>query len=136
MKYIDSSVVIAAYFPEDPHHEIGLEVIEELEKGKEGVISIFGVAEIGGFLSRNSSPEKSVEFVEELSQLSNFHVWYSSNFRSFFNTVTEIAVIKGLSGADAIHAVSALSVSEVDQIVTLDSDFKKVSDMIDVEILS
>ena len=81
MKYIDSSVVIAAYFPEDPHHEIGLEVIEELEKGKEGIISIFGVAEIGGFLSRNSSPENSVEFVEELSQLSNFHVWYSSDFR-------------------------------------------------------
>lgn len=51
------------------------------------------------------------------------------------NTVTEIAVVKGLSGADAIHVVSALSVSDVDKIVTLDSDFKKISNMIDVKVL-
>ncbi len=44
-----------------------------------------------------------------------------TRFKNFMNTVTELPIIKGLSGADSIHAVSALSISEVDRIVTLDS---------------
>ncbi len=130
--YIDSSVIIAAYFPKDPHHDSALTVMEELD---DGIISVFGLAEIGGFLSRNSSPEESKQFIDDLSRLPKLNVWYSSDFKNFMNTVTELSVIKGLSGADSIHAVSALSVSEVDRIVTLDSDFTKISDMIDVKLL-
>ncbi len=130
--YIDSSVIIAAYFPKDPHHDSALKVMEELD---DGIISVFGLAEIGGFLSRNSSPEESKQFIDDLSRLPKLNVWYSSDFKNFMNTVTELSVIKGLSGADSIHAVSALSVSEVDRIVTLDSDFTKISDMIDVKLL-
>ena len=132
MIYIDSSVIIAAYFPKDPHHDSALKVMEELD---DGIISVFGLAEIGGFLSRNSSPEESKQFIDDLSRLPKLNVWYSSDFKNFMNTVTELSVIKGLSGADSIHAVSALSVSEVDRIVTLDSDFTKISDMIDVKLL-
>ena len=118
--------------PCDPHHDSALKVMEELD---DGIISVFGLAEIGGFLSRNSSPEESKQFIDDLSRLPKLNVWYSSDFKNFMNTVTELSVIKGLSGADSIHAVSALSVSEVDRIVTLDSDFTKISDMIDVKLL-
>jgi len=136
MNYIDASVVIASYFPDDPHHKEGLKVMEEIQNGVEGIISIFGIAEIGGFLTRNSSTEESEEFIMELSKFPNFYIWYSSNFKDFMNTVTELSIMTGLSGADSIHAVSALSISDVDKIITLDSDFNKISESIDVEILS
>ncbi|MFO7992355.1 MAG: type II toxin-antitoxin system VapC family toxin [Thermoplasmata archaeon] len=135
MNYIDSSIIIASYFPDDPHHKEGKKVMEDIEKGEEGIISIFGIAEIGGFLTRNSSPEDSEEFVTQLSRFPNLYIWYTSDFKGFMNTVAELSITKGLSGADAIHAVSALSISEVEKIITLDRDFRKISDSIDVELL-
>ncbi len=136
MQYIDASVIIAAYFSEDPHHKEGLKVMEEIRDGKEGIISVLGLSGIGGFITRNSTSKDSEKFIEELSKLPNLYIWYSSDFKDFMNTVTELSIITGLSGADAIHAVSALSISEVDKIVTLDSDFNKISDTIEVDVLS
>jgi predicted nucleic acid-binding protein len=46
-----------------------------------------------------------------------------------------ISVSTGLPGADAIHFVSAISLPEVDEIVTLDRHFKRVEDQIKVTIL-
>lgn len=109
--------------------------MEDIDKGEEGIISIFGIAEIGGFLTRNSSAENSEEFISELSRFPHLYIWYTSDFKGFMNTVTELSITKGLSGADAIHAVSALSISEVDKIITLARDFRKISDSIDVELL-
>lgn len=73
MYYVDSSVIIAAYFPNDPLHDVSLRFMDELD---EGIISIFGLAEIGGFISRNSSPEYGMQFIDDLSQLPNLQVWF------------------------------------------------------------
>jgi predicted nucleic acid-binding protein len=39
-----------------------------------------------------------------------------------------VSISTGLPGSDAIHYVSAISIPEVDEIVTLDGHFKKVKD--------
>lgn len=41
MLYLDSSVVIAAYYPRDPHHKTCEKLMRDLSSGKdEGVISL------------------------------------------------------------------------------------------------
>ncbi len=133
MKYIDSCVFIGAYFPDDPNHKVSIEFIEKLNKGEfTGVISIFGLSEIGGFISRNSNPEKAQEFVIELLKLPNLHISYAINFTEFMNSVLMVSIAKGLSGADSIHFIHAISSIEVDEFITLDNDFNKVSTHIKV----
>jgi predicted nucleic acid-binding protein len=133
MDYIDSSVIIAAYFPSDPNHKEAEKLMKNIKSRKsEAVISIFGLAEIGGFISRNSSSEDAIKFIEELIKLPNFYVWYALDFEEFMNSCVAISISRGLSGADSIHFVSAISVLEVERFVTFDEDFKKVKDMIKV----
>ena len=133
MDYIDSCVIIAAYFPNDPNHEIAEKYFEELKLGKrKGIISIFGICEIAGFISRNSSPEDSLKFIKELIKLPNFYIWYALDFKEFMNSCTSLAISRGLSGADSIHAISSLSILEVKRFITLDSHFRKISDLIEV----
>lgn len=81
MDYIDSRVIIAAYFPDDTNHKIAEKYFEELK---------------------------------------------------FMNSCTSLAISRGLSGADSIHAISSLSISEVKKFITLDSHFRKISDLIEV----
>jgi len=51
-------------------------------------------------------------------------------------SVLAVSVSTGLPGADAIHFVSAISLPEVNGIITLDGHFKRVKDRIKVTILS
>jgi predicted nucleic acid-binding protein len=51
-------------------------------------------------------------------------------------SVLAVAVSTGLPGADAIHFVSAISLPEVNEIITLDRHFKRVKDQIKVTLLS
>jgi predicted nucleic acid-binding protein len=133
MDYIDSSVIIAAYFPSDPNHKEAEKLMEKVKSGKlEAVISIFGLAEIGGFISRNSSPKDALDFLQELIKIPNLYVWYALDFEDFMNSCVAISISKGLPGADSIHFVSAISIPEVKRLITLDKDFKKVKDMIEV----
>jgi predicted nucleic acid-binding protein len=133
MDYIDSSVIIAAYFPSDPNHKEAEKLMEKVKSGKlEAVISIFGLSEIGGFISRNSSPKDALDFLQELIKLPNLYVWYALDFKEFMNSCVAISISKGLSGADSIHFVSAISIPEVKRLITLDKDFKRVKDMIEV----
>jgi len=133
MDYIDSSVIIAAYFPSDPNHKEAEKLMKKIKSGKlDAVISIFGLAEIGGFISRNSSPKDALDFLQELIKLPNLYVWYALDFEEFMNSCVAISISKGLSGADSIHFVSAISIPEVKRLVTLDKDFKKVKDMMKV----
>jgi predicted nucleic acid-binding protein len=75
MDYIDSCVIIAAYFPTDSNHKEAEKLMKNIKSGKsKALISIFGLAEIGGFISRNSSSEDAVKFIEELIKLPNFYV--------------------------------------------------------------
>jgi len=130
---MDSCVIIGSYFPDDPNHEVCKSFMDNLVEGEfECLISIFGLAEIGGFISRNSNPELAKKFTQELLDLPNLHIAYVSGFENFMNSVLLVSVLKGLSGADAIHLVSALSSVEVDEFVTVDHDFNRVSDMIRV----
>lgn len=106
MDYVDSSVLIGAYFPTDPNHERCKTYMEEVKSGKIKVItSIFSLAEIGGFISRNSTVEDALKYVKELVKIPNLYLW------------------------------STFSSSEVKRVVSLDKDFKKVKDLIEILIL-
>lgn len=64
MKYIDSCVIVGSYFPDDPNHKVCKKFMDDLVDGKfESVISIFGLAEIGGFISRNSNSELAIDYI-------------------------------------------------------------------------
>ncbi|PIV70233.1 MAG: hypothetical protein COS08_01325 [Euryarchaeota archaeon CG01_land_8_20_14_3_00_38_12] len=98
----------------------------------ESVISIYGLAEIGGFISRNSNPKNAHEFILELLKLPNLYISYVMSFDDFMNSVLSVAIARGLSGSDAIHFISALSSLEVEEIITLDYDFDRVADAIKI----
>ena len=53
MKYIDSFVFIGAFLPSDPNHKIYREVVDAIIRDRlPAAISVFGLAEIGGFFTR------------------------------------------------------------------------------------
>jgi len=50
MEYIDSSVFIGAFLPSDPNHKICRKVVDAIIRDRLlAAISVFGLAEIGGF---------------------------------------------------------------------------------------
>lgn len=134
--YLDSSVLIGAYFPGDPHHRVCREHLERVVRGEaQAVTSPFTFAEVGGFISRNASPENARRFVLDLARLPHLTVWHAEDFEDFMNTTIALASARGLSGADTIHAVSALSCPGVKEILTLDRGFLKIQDLIPVVLL-
>lgn len=136
MKYVDSSVVIGAYFPDDPHHKVSKDFMDGLSRGEfSGVISVFGLAEIAGFICRNSNFENAQRFLLELLRFPHLSVVYADDFGDFMNSVVLSSLARGLSGADSMHFTSTLSVTNRDEFVTLDDDFKRVSDNINVRNL-
>ncbi len=137
MKYIDSSVFIGAFLPTDPNQQVCRKVVDDIISGNlPAVISIFGLAEIGGFFARNISQKVASKHVTALQRAGNLQIYYADNFDSFMNSVLAVSVSTGLPGADSIHFVSAISLPEVDEIITLDHHFKRVSNQIRVTILS
>ena len=136
MKYIDSSVFVGAFLPTDPNHQACRKVIDDIVLDKlPAAISIFGLAEIGGFFTRNINQRVGLKHVTALQRMENLKIYYADDFDSFMNSVLAVSVSTGLPGADAIHLVSAISLPEVDEIITLDHHFKRVSEQIKVTIL-
>jgi len=136
MKYIDSSVFVGAFLPTDPNHQACRKVIDDIVLDKlPAAISIFGLAEIGGFFTRNINQRVGLKHVIALQRMKNLKIYYADDFDSFMNSVLAVSVSTSLPGADAIHLVSAISLPEVDEIITLDHHFKRVSDQIKVTIL-
>jgi predicted nucleic acid-binding protein len=70
-----------------------------------------------------------------LQKMERLHIHYADDFDTFMNSVLAVSISTGLPGADAIHYVSAISIPDVDEIVTLDRHFKKVKDQVEVNIL-
>ena len=136
MKYIDSSVFIGAFLLADPNHEVCRGIVDRIiHDGLPTVISVFGLAEIGGFFARNVSEKVGLKHVTALQRLENLQILYADDFETFMDSVLAVSVSTGLPGADAIHFVSAISLPEVDEIITLDGHFKRVKDKIKVWIL-
>jgi predicted nucleic acid-binding protein len=137
MKYIDSSVFRGAFLPTDPNHKVSRGVVASIIRDRApAAISIFGLAEIGGFFTRNISEKVGLKHVTTLQRMENLQMYYAEDFETFMNSVLAVSVSTGLPGADAIHFVSAISLPEVDEIITLDRHFKRVKDQIKVTILS
>ena len=135
MQYLDSSVLIAAYLSKDPHHEICRQFMRNLSSGHgDGVISIFGLAEVAGYFSRNINPDASqaiallLRAMPHLTIIPHFVEIPSAN-------LMELCIEYGLSGADALHVIHAQSFLGVDEIVTLDHDFTRVRHLMKVTIL-
>lgn len=136
MEYIDSSVFIGAFLPTDPNHKVCRMAIDTIIRDRLPVAtSVFGLAEIGGFFTRNISEKVGLKHVTTLQRIENLQIHYAEDFYTFMESVLAISVSTGLPGADAIHFVSAISLPEVDEIVTLDRHFKRVEDQIKVTIL-
>lgn len=137
MKYIDSSVFIGAFLPTDPNHKVCRGVMDTMIRDRlPTVISIFGLAEIGGFFTRNISEKVGLKHVTTLQRIENLQIHYAEDYYTFMDSVLAVSVSTGLPGADAIHFVSAISLPEVNEIITLDGHFKRVKDRIKVTILS
>ena len=137
MRYIDSSVFIGAFLPTDPNHNICRRLVDSIIRDRlPTVISVFGLAEIGGFFTRNVSEKVGLKHVTALQRIENLHIHYAEDFETFMDSVLAVSVSTGLPGADAIHFVSAISLPEVDEIVTLDRHFKRVKDQIKVTMLN
>jgi len=136
MEYIDSSVFIGAFLPTDPNHKICRSVIDTMIRDRlPAATPVFGLAEIGGFFTRNISEKVGLKHVTTLQRIENLQIHYSEDFYTFMDSVLAILVSTGLPGADAIHFVSAISLLEVDEIVTLDRHFRRMEDQIKVTIL-
>ena len=137
MRYIDSSVFIGAFLPTDPNHKVCRSVIDTIIHDRHPTaISVFGLAEIGGFITRNISEKVGLKHVTTLQRMENLQIYYAEDFETFMNSVLAVSVSTGLPGSDAIHFVSAISLPEVNEIITLDHHFKRVEDQIKVTILS
>ena len=137
MKYIDSSVFIGAFLPTDPNHKVCRRVMDTIIRDRlPTAISVFGLAEIGGFFTRNISEKVGLKHVTTLQRIENLQIHYAEDFYTFMDSVLAVSVSTGLPGADAIHFVSAISLPEVNEIITLDRHFKRVKDQIKVSILS
>ena len=137
MRYIDSSVFIGAFLPTDPNHNVCRRLVDSIIHDRlPTVISVFGLAEIGGFFTRNVSEKVGLKHVTALQRIANLHIHYAEDFETFMDSVLAVSVSTGLPGADAIHFVSAISLPEVDEIVTLDRHFKRVKDQIKVTMLN
>lgn len=136
MRYIDSSVFIGAFLPTDPNYNICRGVINTMIRDRfPAATSVFGLAEIGGFFTRNISEEVGLKHVTTLQWIENLQIHYAEDFYTFMDSVLAVSVSTGLSGADAIHYISAISLPEVNEIVTLDRHFRRVKDQIKVTIL-
>ena len=136
MEYIDSSVFIGAFLPSDPNHKVCRKVIDAIIRDKPPTaISIFGLAEIGGFFTRNIGEKLGLKHVTTLQRMENLQIYYAEDFETFMDSVLAVSVSTGLPGSDAIHFVSAISLPDVDEIITLDGHFKRVKDQIRVTIL-
>lgn len=136
MKYIDSSVFIGAFLPDDPNNRVCNEFFENMIRNHiTAAISVFGLAEIGGFFTRNIDEKMGLKHVMVLQKMENLQIHYADDFDTFMNSVLAVSISTGLPGADSIHYVSAISLPDVDEIVTLDRHFKKVKDQIKVNIL-
>lgn len=98
--------------------------------------SVFGLAEIDGFFTRNISEKVGLKHVTALQRIENLQIHYAEDFYTFMESVLAVSVSTGLPGADAIHYVSAISLPEVNEIVTLDRHFRRIEDQIGVTILS
>ena len=134
--YIDSSVIIGAYHLSDPHHKRCEEFMRDLSLGKyKGVISIFGLAEIAGFISRNASAKDAKALLELLPFIPNLEVAHAFA-RVPSERLLELCTERGLSGSDALHVIHAQSFSGVHTVVTLDRDFLKVGDLLEVIVLT
>ena len=71
-----------------------------------------------------------------LQRIENLQIHYAEDFYTFMDSVLAVSVSTGLPGANAIHFVWAISLPEVNEIITLDHHFKRVKDPIKVTILS
>lgn len=137
MKYIDSSVFICAFLPTDPNPNVCRRVIDAIIQDRlPTAISIFGLAEMGGFFSRNISEKVGLIHVTASQWIENLQIHYADDFYTFMDSVLAVSVSTGLRGADAILFVAAISLPEVSEIVTLDGHFKRVKDQIEVTVLT
>lgn len=137
MKYIDSSLFIGAFLPTDPNHKTCRRYMDTIIRdGIPMAISVFGLAEIGGFFARKISEKVGLKHVTTLQRIENLQIHYAEDFETFADSVLAVSISTGLSGADAIHFVSAISLPEVNEIITLDRHFKRVKEQIKVTILS
>ncbi len=137
MKYIDSSIFIGAFLPTDPNYKLCRSFIDDAIKGKLPIaISIFGLAEIGGFITRHINEKAGLKHVTALQGIQNLQIYYAEDFDTFMNSVLAVSVSTGLPGADAIHFLSAISLPDVDEVITIDHHFKRVRDKIKITILS
>lgn len=76
-----------------------------------------------------------LKHVTTLQRIENVQIHYAEDFDTFMDSVLAVSVSTGLPGVDAIHFVSAISLPEVNEIITLDGHYKKVKEMIRVTIL-
>ncbi len=136
MKYIDSSVFIGAFLPTDPNHKVCHDFIEGVVLNRVPVaISVFGLAEIGGFYTRNIDEKIGLKHVVAIQKMEHLQIYYAEGFDIFMDSVLAVSVSTGLPAADSIHFISAMSIPDVDEIVTLDRHFKRVMNQIKVNIL-
>jgi len=113
MKYIDSSVFICAFPPTDPNPNVCQWVIDAIARDRlPTALSIFGLAEMGGFFSRNISEKVGLKHVTASPRIENLQIHYADDFYTFMDSVLAVSVSTGLRGADAIHFVAAISLPE------------------------
>ena len=137
MQYIDSSVFVATFLPTDPNHKVCRGVMDTMIHDRlPTAISVFGLAEIGGFFTRNTNEKMGLKYVRTLQRMENLQIHYADDFETFMDSVLAVSASTGLPAADAIHFVSAISLPEVIEILTLDRHFRRVRDQIKVTILT
>ena len=116
MKYVDSSVFIGAFLPKDPNHNVCIEFIENVTRNHIPIaISVFGLAEIGGFFTRNIDEKSGSKHVIAIQKMEHLQVHYAKGFDNFMNSVLAVSVSIGMPGAYAVHFVSAISIPDVDE---------------------
>ena len=106
MKYIDSSVFIGAFLPTDPNHNVCRRLVDRIIHDRLAtVISVFGLAEIGGFFTRNVGEKVGLKHITALQRIGNLHIHYAEDFETFMDSVLAVSVSTGLPGADESNFV-------------------------------
>jgi len=99
------------------------------------ITSVFALSEVAGFFSRKVSPKIASSVVDEIKNFKRLGVIYFEGSHTFQDSLLSTCIATGLSAADAIHYLQALSHPDIDELVTLDRDFKKVEHSIKVTVL-
>ena len=91
MQYIDSSVFVATFLPTDPNHKVCRGVMDTMIHDRlPTAISVFGLAEIGGFFTRNTNEKMGLKYVRTLQRMENLQIHYADDFETFMDSVLAV----------------------------------------------